>query len=520
MKTILKVLCAVMLGLGAGSFGMLAQTDGSAKLDVTILNYVGRTGTAHWTVAWVTTESGTFIKTLWRQGPMSFTSHYADHLGVWNTARAGSTALDGYTTVTAPNYNPTNNNPVAPAWNCRDASNALVPDGNYKFWVQYAEDSGQGPYTTSGLLWTKGPAAATTTYANQGANFSNMRVIWTPAAVTVPPTITSAPPPATGTVGTAYNFTVTATGTPSPTFTAPGLPTGVTISPAGVISGTPTTAGTFPGTITASNGVGSDATQNFTIVISLAPVAPTITSAPPPATGTVGTAYNFTVTATGTPAPTFTAPGLPTGLTISSAGVISGTPTTAGTFPGTITASNGVNPDATQAFSIVISLAPVAPTITSQPAPATGTVGTAYNFTVTATGTPAPTFTAPGLPTGLTISSAGVISGTPTTAGTFTGTITASNGVNPDATQAFSIVISDVPPVTIVSVRTEGSNLVLSGTGPANATYHVLSSSDLALPTAQWTSVATNSIDSSGNFSVTIPTSAGVSRSFTKLRVP
>ena len=270
----------------------------------------------------------------------------AQHLGFWNTARAGSTVLDGYTSATATTYDPPNNNPIDPTWNCRDASNTLVPDGSYKFWAQYAEDNGQGPYTTSGLLWTKGPSPATTTYPNQGANFSNMRVTWTPTVVVVAPTITSLPPPATGLVGTAYDFTVTAAGTPAPTFTASGLPTG------------------------------------------------------------------------------------------------------------------------------------------------------------------------------LSISSAGVISGMPTAAGMFTGMITAANGVSPDATQAFSIAISAAPPVYIGSVRTEGNNLVLTGTGPANATYHVLTSSDLALSTAEWTSIATNSIDSSGNFNVTVPLSAGVSQSYTRLRVP
>jgi len=74
--------------------------------------------------------------------------------------------------------------------------------------------------------------------------------------------------------------------------------------------------------------------------------------------------------------------------------------------------------------------------------------------------------------------------------------------------------------VTIESVRTEGNSLVLSGTGPANGTYEVLTSTDLALPSTQWTLIATNSIDSSGNFGVTIPVSAGASQTFTRLRVP
>ena len=183
---------AVTAGVALSGLGLLAQTDGVAKLDVTILDYVGKSGTAHWTVAWVTTDAGTFIKTLWKQGPASFPSHYGQHLGVWYTARGTSTALDGYTSATAANYSPPNNNPIAPTWDCRDATGALVPDGNYKFWVQYAEDSGQGPSITSGLRWTKGPAGATNSHPNQGANFANMKVTWTPAVVNpTPPHIAS-----------------------------------------------------------------------------------------------------------------------------------------------------------------------------------------------------------------------------------------------------------------------------------------------------------------------------------------
>lgn len=87
-------------------------------------------------------------------------------------------------------------------------------------------------------------------------------------------------------------------------------------------------------------------------------MAPTITSVAPPATGIVGVPYDFNCTATGTAPITFTAPGLPTGLTISSAGAISGNPTTAGIFAGTITAANGTLPNATQPFSIVVSVVP------------------------------------------------------------------------------------------------------------------------------------------------------------------
>lgn len=73
------------------------------------------------------------------------------------------------------------------------------------------------------------------------------------------------------TEGSAGTFTVTATGNPAPTVALTGtLPSGVSFNTAtGVLSGTPATGsdGTYPLTITASNGVSPDATQNFTLTV-------------------------------------------------------------------------------------------------------------------------------------------------------------------------------------------------------------------------------------------------------------
>jgi len=174
---------AVSISVSAAA---LAQTDGTARLEVTLQDYNG-SSTRHYTVAWVTTGNGTFIKSLRKQGPSSWTSsQWNAHCTTWNSARAGSTALDGYTSATAQNYTGTNN-PVILTWNGRDVAGNLMPDGQYKFWVQYAEDQNvQGPVTTGGLAWTKGSAGTTNTYPNQAGNFTNMRVTWVPIAVDVP----------------------------------------------------------------------------------------------------------------------------------------------------------------------------------------------------------------------------------------------------------------------------------------------------------------------------------------------
>jgi len=267
------------------------------------------------------------------------------------------------------------------------------------------------------------------------------------------PAITSANA-ATFVVGTAGTFTVTQTGYPVPTLSisAGTLPTGVTFNATtGVLSGTPAagTAGSYPLTFNSHNGIGSDATQSFTLTVNQVAA---ITSANNTAF-TQNTAGTFTVTATGTPTPTLSlASGtLPSGVTFTPAtGVLAGTPNVTGpspvTFPLTFTATNGVGSPATQAFTLTVNPPPTPPTITSANS-ASFKVSTAGTFTLTATGFPVPTLSVSGtLPTGVTFNTAtGVLSGTPSVIGTFNLTFTAHNTSGPDATQPFTLTV--VPPV-------------------------------------------------------------------------
>jgi large repetitive protein len=265
------------------------------------------------------------------------------------------------------------------------------------------------------------------------------------------PTITSANG-TTFTVGASGTFTVTASGYPAASFAETGaLPAGVTFSTtSGVLSGTPQvgTGGTYDLTFTPTNLVGAGTTQNFTLIVNQAPA---ITSASG-ATFTVGTLGTFDVTASGVPAVSFSESGaLPSGVTFnSSTGVLTGIPTsgTGGTFDLTITASNGVGTAATQSFVLTVDQAPAI----SSASGTVFTVGTAGTFTVTASGSPAPTFTESGtLPSGVFFNDAtGVLSGTPLqgAAGTYTLTLTATNGVTPDATQTFTLMVVTAPTIT------------------------------------------------------------------------
>ena len=90
-------------------------------------------------------------------------------------------------------------------------------------------------------------------------------------------------------------------------------------------------------------------------------IGPILLAAPPVITSaniaafSVSTAGTFTVRATGAPVPSFSETGaLPSGVTFSSGGVLSGTAATSGSFPITITAANGVSPNATQNFTLLV----------------------------------------------------------------------------------------------------------------------------------------------------------------------
>lgn len=92
------------------------------------------------------------------------------------------------------------------------------------------------------------------------------------------------------TVGAAGTFTVTTSGSPAPSLTFAGtLPGGVTFVDNGdgtaTIMGTATLAGSYPITITAQNGIGSNATQSFTLTVN-PPTTYVVTTNGDDATGT------------------------------------------------------------------------------------------------------------------------------------------------------------------------------------------------------------------------------------------
>ena len=301
------------------------------------------------------------------------------------------------------------------------------------------------------------------------------------------PAITSASS-AQFSLNAAGTFTVTATGYPTPTLSVQGsLPPGVTFTAGtngtATIAGTPTgSAAAYPLTITAANGVGSNATQSF--VLAVVDSTPLFTSAPS-TTFVTGVSNSFTVSAAASPAVTsISRTGtLPTGVTFTDNGngtaTLGGTPQagTGGTYALTFSATNGVN-TTQQSFTLTVNQGAAVTSANS----ATFVQVAAGSFTITTSGFPTATVAVTGgLPAGVTFTAngngTGTLAGTPAagTGGTYALTISASNGVGAPGTQAFSLRVNAPPVITSGNATTflvgaPGSFTVTTTGGPNPAT--------------------------------------------------
>ena len=209
-----------------------------------------------------------------------------------------------------------------------------------------------GSFETKVLRFSAGSAATTITLATTAKRAFLDNIIVTKASSSLTAPVISSSLTQSGTVGSAFNYQITASGSPA-SYGAVVLPTGLTLNTAtGAITGTPTGAGTSSVTISATNSAG---TGSATLVITVNPSAsaPVISSSLT-ATVTVGTAFTYQIAASGSPT-SFGATGLPTGLSVNASGTITGTPTVAGTSNVSISATNG---SGTGTATLVITVSP------------------------------------------------------------------------------------------------------------------------------------------------------------------
>jgi sugar lactone lactonase YvrE len=295
----------------------------------------------------------------------------------------------------------------------------------------------------------------------------SVEVIFT--RVNTAPQIVSARSLAVASAAGSVSFPVAATGFPAPSFSLSGAPSWLSIDPTtGVLSGAipVRTAGRFTFTITATNGVAPDASQQFTLDVTVPPLTATT---PGTIKGNVGIPLSATLSASGGIAPytwSVASGPPPAGLSLSPAGLITGMPTRTGTSSFIVTAGDSALPAAELVTEpVTITIAPRRLTITTSSL-AAGQVTHAYSQTLSTVMGVAPlqwSVASGKLPGGLSLNpSSGTISGVPTAAGASTFTVKVTDSTTPTtmkATAKLSVTIYPHNPAVYV---TNGANSALS----------------------------------------------------------
>ncbi|MDQ8200225.1 putative Ig domain-containing protein [Pelagicoccus enzymogenes] len=255
--------------------------------------------------------------------------------------------------------------------------------------------------------------------------------------------------PEIGEVGVAYSYTFTINPAPEEgsSWAATGLPEGLSINASTAeISGVPTTDGQYDNvTLTLTRPDLSTNDIYVSITIDAASGTPEITSAAT-ASGTVGVAFNYIVTASNSPQSFNVVGDLPDGVSFSGE-AISGTPTEAGTFDVQLSGNNASGTGAETTLTITIDPAGAVPVISGS-ANLSGDANAQLSYQVNASESPT-SYAASGLPLGVSINTTtGFISGTPTIENVYTVDLTATNEYGTSAVFQLTIVIGDVPQIS------------------------------------------------------------------------
>jgi hypothetical protein len=316
----------------------------------------------------------------------------------------------------------------------------------------------------TGILSGIPPEATTTaisiqlTASNAGGTGSPKTLLLSVTPAPATPVVTSTLT-ATGRVGTAFTYQVTATETPT-SFVASGLPAGLLLnSMTGAITGTPTIANTSSVTLKGANAGGLGAPSTLVIDIAPAVNAPAITSAAS-ANGQIGVAFTYQSVANNGPILSYAVIGtMPAGLALNTAtGAITGTPSSdPRTYLVQLTATNAGGTSLPQSLAINIAAALGVPVLTT-PLYAVGTVGvdfslfiTATNLTGTAPYAPPILLEAIGLPAGLAVNTAsGEILGKPSVVGSTKASLVAKNAAGTSPTRDLFIDVLPAPAAPVV----------------------------------------------------------------------
>ena len=377
-------------------------------------------------------------------------------------------------------------------------------------------------YTTPPTTTTDNGAQFTVRVSNSmGAASSNAATL----TVTPPPSapsIVSQPASQNVTVGQTASFSVAATGTAPLTYQ--WQKNGV------AIGGATSTGYTTPATTTADNGAlfsvkvsdsaGTVTSGAATLTVSPAPGTPSITTQPASVSVTAGQTATFSITATGTAPLNYQ--WKKNGVAVSGATSASyTTPATTTSDNGaqfTVTVSNSVGTANSNAATLTVTPAPVAPSITAQPTSPTVTAGQTATFSVSATGTAPLSYQ--WQKNGVAISGATSASyTTPATTSSDNGAqfgVTVTNAVGNVTSNTAMLTVNTPPAITgqpVSQSATAGQTATFSvtatGTAPLGYQWRKNGANISGATASSYTTPATASTDNGAQFTVIITNVAG-----------
>lgn len=366
-------------------------------------------------------------------------------------------------------------------------------------------------YTTPAAVASDNGASFTVKVTgNAGTVTSNAALL----AVNAPPSITTQPASQTVTAGQAATFSVTATGTATLTYQWKKNGTAINGATAASYTSTPTVAGDNGSsfTVTITNSVSSVTSNAATLTVN---VLPAITTQPANQSVTAGQTATFTVAATGSG--TLSYQWKKNGTVISGATAASYvTPATVTGDSGssfTVTITSSVGSLTSNAATLTVTAAPVAPSVTTQPASQTVSAGQTATFSVTATGTA--TLTYQWKKNGTAISGAnGASYTTPATVAGDSGssfTVTVTNRVSNVTSNAATLTVNVPPSITtqpisqtVTAGQTATFTVAATGSGTLSYQWKKNGTAITGATSASYTTPSTVAGDNGSSFTVTV----------------
>jgi Abnormal spindle-like microcephaly-assoc'd, ASPM-SPD-2-Hydin/Protein of unknown function (DUF1573)/Immunoglobulin I-set domain len=409
---------------------------------------------------------------------------------------------------------------LTPAVQDNGTSWTVTLDVNHVVTLNKGMVSAGGSVTISGATTNLRADAQTMTITDDGP-------VWAPASTTAPvaPTITTQPANQTVTAGQTATFTAVAAGT---------APLSYQWQKNGAnIAGATATSYTTPATATADSGsafavvvtntAGTVTSSAATLAVNPAQVAPTITTQPASRTVTAGQTAKFTVVAAGSAPLSYQ--WQKNGANIAGATAASyATPVTTTADSGStfaLVVSNTAGTVTSAAATLTVNPAPVAPTISTQPANQTVTAGQTATFTVVAAGTAPLSYQ--WRKNGVNIAGATAASyTTPVTTTADSGStfaLVVSNTAGTVTSAAATLTVNPAPVAptittqpanqTVTAGQTATFTVVAAGTAPLSYQWQKNGANIARATAASYTTSVTTTADSGSTFAVVVSNTAG-----------